>query len=158
MSDVKPTANPLFLRDVDLREAMELLYFGYRRFTGQADAVLQAHGYGRAHHRVLYFVGQRPGMTVGQLLELLQITKQSLARVLRALVDKGLIEQRQGDPDRRARHLYLSAAGQALEAEVANAQIRLLRQTFLAAGPEAVAGFRHVILGLVPPDQRPRFT
>ena len=131
--DVSPAANPLFLRDGDLRSAMELLYFAYRRFTGEADTLLKAHGYGRAHHRVLYFVGQSPGLTVGQLLDLLQITKQSLGRVLRVLVHAGLIEQRRGDHDGRERHLTLTPKGASLEAAVAQAQIQLLRDTFLAA-------------------------
>lgn len=158
MADIKRSANPLFLRDEDLRQAMELLYFGYRNFTSEADEMLTAHGYGRAHHRVLYFVGRQPGMTVKQLLALLQITKQSLARVLKTLIEDGAVEQRSGDQDRRERLLYLSTAGAALEAEVAQAQIRLLRETFLAAGPEAVEGFRSVITGLVPAEERHRFT
>ena len=94
MTDIKRSANPLFLRDEDLRQAMELLYFGYRNFTAEADEMLTAHGYGRAHHRVLYFVGRQPGMTVKQLLALLEITKQSLARVLKTLVEDGAVEQR----------------------------------------------------------------
>ena len=157
MVDIKRLANPLFLRDEDLRQTAELLYFGYRNFTVKADDILTVHGYGRAHHRVLYFVGRQPGMTVGQLLAILQITKQSLARVLKTLVDDGAVEQRSGDQDRRKRRLYLSAAGAALEAKVAQAQIRLLRETFLAAGPEAVEGFRAVITGLVPKEERHRF-
>ena len=157
MTDIKRFANPLFLRDEDLRQAMEMLYFSYRRFTGEADHVLAAHGFGRAHHRVLYFVGRQPGMTVKQLLTLLEITKQSLARVLKALLDKGLVEQRAGDQDRRERRLYLTATGHEIEGAAAQAQVRLLREAFMSVGPEAVEGFGQVLMGLIPPDHRHRF-
>lgn len=158
MADIKRPANPLFLRDEDLREAMELLYFSYREFTAEADGILASYGFGRAHHRALYFIGRQPGMTVKDLLALLAITKQSLARVLRHLVDEGVVEQHPGTEDRRQRCLYLTDKGRNLEAEVARVQIRLLRETFMAAGPEAVEGFRLVTTGLVGPEQRSRFS
>ena len=158
MADIKRPANPLFLRDEELRQVMELLYFAYRTFMGEADGLLNAQGYGRAHHRVLYFVGREPGMTVKQLLALLEISKQSLAPVLKALVSAGLVEQRPGDQDKRVRHLHLSPAGIALEQEVVQAQIRLLREKFLTAGPVAVDGFRSVLLGLVPVSHKKRFS
>ena len=157
MADIKRPANPLFLRDDDLRQAMELLYFAYRHFTEAADGRLAHKGLGRAHHRVLYFVGRHPDLTVGELLALLQITKQSLARVLRTLVSDGLIEQRAGVQDRRERRLALTPEGKQLEAEVAQVQIRLLRETFMDAGPEAVSGFREVMMGLCRPEDRQRF-
>ena len=158
MADIKRPANPLFLRDEDLRQAMELLYFSYRRFTGEADGILADHGYGRAHGRVIYFVGRQPGMTVKQLLALLEITKQSLARVLKNLLDDGIVEQRAGESDRRERRLHLTNTGLALENQVAQAQIKLLRDNFLGAGPEAVEGFRDVLMGLVPTAHKGRFS
>ena len=89
----RPRANPLFLRDEDLREAIELLFFAYRDFTGEADAILEKFGFGRAHHRVIYFVGANIGISVGELLSILKITKQSLSRVLSQLMDEGFIIQ-----------------------------------------------------------------
>ena len=86
-------------------EAMELLFFAYRDFVGDPDAILERQGFGRAHHRVLHFVGRNPGITVQNLLAILGITKQSLARVLRQLVEDGQVEQRTGAQDRRERHL-----------------------------------------------------
>ena len=88
MADITRGPNPLFLRDADLREGIEMLYFAYRDFTARPDAILAEHGLGRAHHRVIYFVGRHPGMTVKDLLAILKITKQSLARVLRKVVAK----------------------------------------------------------------------
>ncbi len=157
MPDIKHPANPLFLRDQDLRQAMELMYFAYRRFTEAADQILVDQALGRAHHRALYFIGRHPGMTVKDLLAVLQITKQSLARVLKTLIDTGLVESRMGQQDRRERRLSLSPAGKALETQVAQAQMRLLKETFLTAGPEAVAGFRTVMMGLVPREALERF-
>ena len=111
----RPRANPLFLRDEDLREAIELLFFAYRDFTGEADAVLEGYGFGRAHHRIIYFVGANPGITVGELLAILKITKQSLSRVLSQLVDEGFVNQETDPDDRRRRRLYLTDKGRALE-------------------------------------------
>src|SRR5215471_12168371 len=96
MADIKPQANPLFLREDELRQGIELLFYAYRDFTAEADAVLQAFGFGRAHHRVIYFVGRNPGMPVSALLDILKITKQSLSRVLGQLLRQGFVQQRPG--------------------------------------------------------------
>ena len=156
MADINASKEPKSGQQ-DLREAMELLYFAYRAFTGEGDQLLFTDGFGRAHHRVLYFVGRAPGMTVGTLLQTLQISKQALAPVLRQLIDKGLVQQRRGESDKRERCLSLSPQGQELEQAIAQRQMAYLQQSFAAAGPEAVAGFRKVILGLVEPEERVRF-
>ena len=101
----KQSADPLLQSDAGLRQAMELLFFAYRDFTGEADALLATFGFGRAHHRVIYFVGGHPGMTVSELLKILKITKQSLSRVLGQLIKDGLVHQRTDDTDRRRRRL-----------------------------------------------------
>jgi len=105
MADLKGGANPLFLREEELRQGMELLFFAYRDFTGEPDKILARHTFGRAHHRVIYFVGRHPSITVSELLAILQITKQSLSRVLGQLVREGFIVQRPGQRDRRRRML-----------------------------------------------------
>ncbi|MCW8836123.1 MAG: MarR family transcriptional regulator, partial [Rhodospirillales bacterium] len=92
--------------DEELRQAIELLFFAYRDFTGEPDEMLARYGFGRAHHRVIYFVGRHPGITVSDLLVILKITKQSLARVLRQLVKDGFIRQETGPRDRRQRLLH----------------------------------------------------
>src|ERR1043165_3575480 len=103
MSDVKSAANPLFLREEDLRQGIELLFYAYRDFTAEPDQILAKIGFGRAHHRVIYFVGRYPAITVGELLAILRITKQSLSRVLGQLVREGYIDHAQGPVDRRQR-------------------------------------------------------
>jgi DNA-binding MarR family transcriptional regulator len=122
----------------DLDEAsiglVEMLFFAYRDFTGEADAVLEAYGFGRAHHRVLHFVSRRPGLRVADLLEILRITKQSLARVLKQLVDRGFIEQAEGADDRRARHLFLTDQGKALASRLARLQIDQVGRALAASG------------------------
>src|ERR1043165_4773776 len=105
MADAKSQANPLFLREPDLRQGIELLFYAYRDFTAEADAILAEYGVGRAHHRVIYFVGRNPNMNVSELLDILKITKQSLSRVLSQLVTQGFIIQRPGSTDRRQRLL-----------------------------------------------------
>src|SRR5262249_60898347 len=114
MADTNPQANPLFLREDELRQGIELLFYAYRDFTAQADAVLEAYGFGRAHHRVIYFVGRNPGMPVSALLDILKITKQSLSRVLGQLLRQGFVQQRPG-PDRRQRLLDVTPQGAELE-------------------------------------------
>ena len=108
MADMKTGPNPLFLREEELRQAIELLYFAYRGFTAGPDRILADYGFGRAHHRVIYFVGRHPAITVKDLLAILGITKQSLSRVLGQLVRDGFITQRPGPRDRRQRLLELT--------------------------------------------------
>ncbi|MBT5432417.1 MAG: MarR family transcriptional regulator [Alphaproteobacteria bacterium] len=156
MADVNREPNPLFLRDEELREAIEMLFFAYRDFTARPDAILAQHGFGRAHHRVIYFVGRHPGITVKELLAILKITKQSLARVLRQLVTKGFVEQRQGVEDRRHRLLYLTELGADLETKLTADQRARIARAYREAGAEAVAGYRRVLTGMVDNEDRAR--
>ncbi len=157
MADGKTPANLLFLREEDLRQGIELLFYAYRDFTAEADAMLAALGFGRAHHRVIYFVGRKPGMTVSELLDILKITKQSLSRVLGQLVREGYIAQRPGTSDRRQRLLELAPKGAELERRLTEDQRALVARAYRAAGAEAVDGFRRVLLGLVNEADRGRF-
>ncbi len=154
MTDVKSGTNPLFLREEELRQGIELLFFAYRDFTADPDEILKKYKFGRAHHRVIHFVGRNPGMTVSELLGILSITKQSLNRVLSALVDRGFIEQRPGTKDRRQRLLTLTINGKKLEQEVSNVQQARVAKAFREAGAEAVAGYREVLTGLINSDER----
>jgi DNA-binding MarR family transcriptional regulator len=133
----------------DLRRAAELLFYAYRDFTAEPDRLLSQYGFGRAHHRVLHFVGRNPGITVAGLLGILRITKQSLSRVLRQLVDREFIERRRHDDDRRHRHLHLTAAGEGLETALSAPQQDRIAKAFAAAGDDAVTAYRSVLLGLV---------
>jgi len=126
-------------------EAMELLFFAYRDFVGDPDAILEGQSFGRAHHRVLHFVGRNPGITVQSLLAILQITKQSLARVLRQLVEDGQVEQRTGAQDRRERHLHLTSKGMDLWRQLQAPQRERLQRAFAAVGPEGEAAWRNVM-------------
>jgi DNA-binding MarR family transcriptional regulator len=157
MADIKSPVNPLFLREDDLRQGIELLFFAYRDFTAKADETLAQYGFGRAHHRVIYFVGRNPGMTVSDLLDILKITKQSLSRVLGQLVRQGFIVQRPGTVDRRQRLLSLTELGADLERKLTEEQRALIARTYKAAGAEAVDGFRKVMLGMINEADRPKF-
>ncbi len=110
--------------DEPMYELIELFFFAYRDFVGDADRLLEAYGFGRAHHRVLYFVSRRPGLTIAELLEILRITKQSLNRVLRELVDKNFVEIRAAALDRRRRQLYATTDGERLALRLAQVQTR----------------------------------
>ena len=118
--------------ELDFR-LIELFFFAYREFTADADSILERYGFGRAHHRILHFVNRDPGMTIADILELLQITKQSLSRVLRQLVDEGFVVQIQGTDDRRQRRLYPTHKGRTLTLELSRAQGRRIDAAFRAA-------------------------
>jgi DNA-binding MarR family transcriptional regulator len=140
--------------DDDLIELVELLFFAYRDFTGEADAVLDTFSFGRAHHRVLHFVNRRPGLRVADLLDILRITKQSLARVLKELVDRDFIVQAAGEKDRRERRLFLTAAGKALAVRLARLQIARIRQALDGAGVGSEAAVKSFLARMVEPGQR----
>ncbi len=163
MPERSPALNPaagrnlLFLREEELRLAQDLLYFGYRDFTAGPDRILEGRGMGRAHHRVLHFVGRAPGIRVGDLLAILGITKQSLGRVLQPMIEAGLIAQAPGRTDKRQRLLTLTAEGEALERQLFAAQREWVLRAYREAGPQAVEGFRQVMRGLMGPEARAQF-
>lgn len=144
--------NLLFLTDDQLRRGIEAMFFAYRAFTADPDLILAELDYGRAHHRAVHFIHREPGLTVTALLDVLGVTKQSLNRVLRTLIDDGLVESRVGRRDRRERQLYLTEAGSALERRLSEAQRARMRTAYRAAGPQAVAGFRQVLEAMMDRD------
>lgn len=135
------------LVDMDF-EIIELLFFAYRDFVSDPDAILAGKEFGRAHHRVVHFVSRNPGMTVADLLDTLKITKQSLARVLKQLVDSGYIRQVTGPEDRRQRRLYSTDRGRALVRELAEPQSRRIERAFEGAPPEARDHVRAFLKGM----------
>ncbi len=157
MADVKSGVNPLFLREEELRQGIELVYFAYRDFTAEPDEILAKFDFGRAHHRVIYFVGRNPGMTVSDLLDILRITKQSLSRVLGQLVREDFITQRAGTRDRRQRLLELTPKGVNLERQLTETQRARIAAAYRAAGAEAVEGYRKVLLGMINEVDRRKF-
>ncbi|WP_081987920.1 MarR family transcriptional regulator [Sphingomonas sp. 37zxx] len=155
-SDPMRTASPLFLREPEIRKGVELLYFGYSHLTRAIDEALAARGLGRAHHRALYFIARQPDLTVSELLALLAITKQSLGRVLNDLIERGLVEMRPGDRDRRQRLLRLTGEGTALETALFDQLRERLSAAYASAGQGAVGGFWAVLEGLIPETERAR--
>ncbi|NNK79321.1 MAG: MarR family transcriptional regulator [Litoreibacter sp.] len=147
----------LFLTDDQLRRGIEAMFFAYRGFTADPDRILAEYTYGRAHHRAIHFINRSPGTTVNNLLDILGVTKQSLNRVLRTLIQDGLVESRVGTRDRRERHLFLTEEGEALERQLSEAQRRRMRAAFREAGPEAVAGFRTVLEQMMDPEMRKHY-
>ncbi|HJN03918.1 MAG TPA: MarR family transcriptional regulator [Alphaproteobacteria bacterium] len=149
MVDVKSGINPLFLTDEELRQGIELLFYAYRDFTSDPDAILNEYSFGRAHHRAIHFIGRNPGISVAELLGILRITKQSLSRVLSQLIERDFVIQRQGTRDRRQRLLHLTPAGVELEKRVSEPQRARVARAYRDAGGAAVEGYRKVLLGLI---------
>jgi DNA-binding MarR family transcriptional regulator len=158
--------------EAELVAFVELLFFAYRGFTSDPDAVLQHYGFGRAHHRVLHFVNRQPGLRVADLLIILKITKQSLGPVLKQLVDRGFVMQTTGDADRRERHLHLTPAGRDLAGQLRALQTQRMAAALdhaqeltvpMAAGHAAVGGrtpapaevVRAFLLGMIAGQDRP---
>jgi DNA-binding MarR family transcriptional regulator len=139
-----------------LRQAIELLFYSYRDFTGEADETLATFGFGRAHHRVIYFVGRNHGITVNQLLAILKITKQSLSRVLGQLIDEGFVEQEIDENDRRRRMMCLTDKGVRLEAQLTEAQSRRISKAYADAGEDAINGFRNILRNIINEEDRER--
>ncbi len=147
----------LFLTDEQVRKGIEAMFFAYRGFTADPDRILDSLDFGRAHHRAIHFIHRSPGTTVSNLLSILGVTKQSLNRVLRSLIEEGLVEARVGHRDRRERHLHLTPKGQELERSLSDAQRARMRAAYRAAGPQAVAGFRQVLEAMMDPDLRKQY-
>lgn len=149
-SDVRVDTAP-----VDLVACVELFYFAYRDFTCDPDTILAHYGFGRAHHRVLHFVHRNPGLKVAELLEILKITKQALARVLKQLIDEGFIIQRAGDEDRRERRLYVSTKGGRLTDKLTEIQTKRVEAALAKAGPGAESLMRRFLFGMIAEKDRP---
>ncbi len=135
----------------DAYAAIEQLYFAYRAFTDRADNILAERGLGRVHHRILYFVGRKPGIAVNALLETLQVSKQALNGPLRQLVAEGLVEIAVGQHDRRVRELSLTAHGRALETILTSTQIAHVTAAFEAVGESDAAGWRRMMAAIASP-------
>ncbi len=154
MVDVKSSVSPLFLRDEELRQGIELLFYAYRDFTSDPDNILAEYGFGRAHHRVIHFVGRYPGISMAELLGILRITKQSLSRVLGQLLAREFIVRRKDGRDRRRRLLRLTEAGVELERRLSAPQRARVARAYREAGAGAVDAYRKVLLALLNEDDR----
>jgi DNA-binding MarR family transcriptional regulator len=133
-------------------DLIELLFFAYRDFVGDADQELEAFGFGRAHHRVMHFVTRYPGLKVADLLDVLRITKQSLGRVLKQLLDEGYIVQKTGNADRRQRLLFATAKGEALVGKLAGLQTRRIDRALAELGPAAAEPIRQFLRAMIDRD------
>jgi DNA-binding MarR family transcriptional regulator len=141
-------------RDAAAFDLIELLFFAYRDFVGDADEILARFGFGRAHHRVLHFVNRNPGMKVAELLDILKITKQSLGRVLKQLLDEGYVEQKEGAMDRRHRLLYVTAKGEVLALRLAALQTARIGNALAEIGVADRDTIRRFLIAMLNPDQR----
>ena len=154
INDGQPSAPPK--SDADLFRLVELLYFAYRDFISDPDEILSEYGFGRAHHRVLHFVNRNPGLRVADLLDILKITKQSLGRVLKQLVDEGFIVQREGPSDRRQRLLYATDRGSALALRLASPQFARFEAAIAETSEADAAAAQRFLMAMVNPRDRGR--
>lgn len=139
-----------------LVDLIELLFFAYRDFISDPDAILAKYGFGRAHHRVIHFVDRNPGLTVADLLDILKITKQSLGRVLKQLVDGGFIHQVTGPHDRRQRLLYATAEGRALAARLSEPQSRRIDAALAGLDPQTRRTVSRFLFAMIDPAEQPK--
>ncbi len=156
MADLNKLLNPLFLKEEDIRKIIELMFFSYRDFTSGPDKVLEKIKFGRAHHRVIYFVGKKDNLTIKELLSILQITKQSLSRVLSQLVDEKYIILSTGY-DKRTKKLSLSKKGTELEKKLSDIQIKKIYNVFRELSEFEINGFKKVLFAMIDEKNQKKF-
>ena len=156
MADLNKLLTPLFLNEKEIRKIIELMFFSYRDFTSGPDRVLEKIKFGRAHHRVIYFVGKKNGLTIKELLSILQITKQSLSRVLNQLVKEKFIILSTGE-DKRTKKLTLSKKGQELEIKLSNIQITNIYNVIKNFDEMDINGFKKVLFKMIDEKNQKKF-
>ena len=156
MTDLNKLLTPLFLNEREIRKIIELMFFSYRDFTSGPDKILEKIKFGRAHHRVIYFVGKHDNLTIKDLLSVLQITKQSLSRVLNQLVNERYVVLTIGE-DKRTKKLSLSKKGQQLEKELSEIQIKKIYNTMKRFKESEINGFKKVLYSMIESENQKKF-
>ena len=156
MADLNNLISPFFLNDKEIRKIIELIFFSYRDFTAGPDQVLEKLNFGRAHHRVIYFVGKKDKITIKELLGVLKITKQSLSRVLNQLVKEGFIVVSTG-LDKRTKNLSLTSSGLSLENELSTIQIQRIKKVINNFNQEDIDGFKKILYEMIEIDNKKTF-
>ena len=156
MADLNNLITPFFLNDKEIRKVIELLFFSYRDFTAGPDQILEKLHFGRAHHRVIYFVGKKDKITIKELLGVLKITKQSLSRVLNQLVKEGFIVVSTG-LDKRTKNLSLTSSGLTLENELSTIQIKKIKKIINNFNQKDIDGFKKILYEMIEIDNKKTF-
>jgi len=156
MADLNNLISPFFLNDKEIRKIIELVFFSYRDFTTGPDQILEKLNFGRAHHRVIYFVGKKDKITIKELLGVLKITKQSLSRVLNQLVNEGFIVVSTG-LDKRTKNLSLTSSGLSLENELSTIQIQKIKKVINNFNQEDIDGFKKILYEMIEIDNKKTF-
>ena len=156
MADLNNLISPFFLNNKEIRKIIELVFFSYRDFTAGPDQVLEKLSFGRAHHRVIYFVGKKDKITIKELLEVLKITKQSLSRVLNQLVKEGFIVVSTG-LDKRTKNLSLTSSGLSLENELSTIQIQKIKKVINNFNQKEIDGFKKILYEMIEIDNKKTF-
>ena len=153
MTDLNKLLSPIFLEEKEIRKLMELLFFSYRDFTAGPDEILEKIQFGRAHHRIIYFVGKHNEITIKELLKILKITKQSLSRVLNQLVKRKYINMTVGS-DKRTKNLILTQTGIELEKKLSNIQITKIRNILQNANENDINGFKKILFAMIDSEEK----
>jgi DNA-binding MarR family transcriptional regulator len=156
MADLNNLMSPFFLNEKEIRKIIELVFFSYRDFTAGPDQILEKLNFGRAHHRVIYFVGKKDKITIKELLVVLKITKQSLSRVLNQLVKEGFILVSTG-LDKRTKNLSLTTSGLSLENKLSNIQIKKIKKVINNFNKEDIDGFKKILYEMIEADNKTTF-
>ena len=156
MADLNKLLTPLFLNEPEIRKIIELMFFSYRDFTAGPDKILEKIKFGRAHHRVIYFVGKQKNLTIKELLAILQITKQSLSRVLNQLVEEKYILVSTGK-DKRTKNLKLTKKGEELEIKLTTIQIEKIKKVLSSYTEKDINGFKKVLFSMIEEKNKKKF-
>ena len=156
MADLNNFITPFFLNDKEIRKVIELIFFSYRDFTAGPDQILEKLSFGRAHHRVIYFVGKKDKITIKELLGVLKITKQSLSRVLNQLVKEGFIVVSTG-LDKRTKNLSLTSSGLSLENKLSTIQIQKIKRVINNFNQDDIDSFKKILYEMIELDNKKNF-
>jgi DNA-binding MarR family transcriptional regulator len=148
MTDLNKILTPLYLSNIEIKKIIELLFFSYREFTLGPDEILNKLSFGRAHHRIIYFVGKQKTITIKDLLTILKITKQSLSRVLNQLVKEKYIIVATGE-DKRTKNLSLTKLGIDLENQLSKIQTNNIKNIFRKFDESDINGFKKILYAMI---------
>ena len=156
MTDLNKLLTPLFLNENEIRKVIELMFFSYKDFTAGPDKILEGIKFGRAHHRVIYFIGKQKKLTIKELLLILQITKQSLSRVLNQLVSEKYVFVSTG-LDKRTKNLSLTKKGEDLEKKLSDIQIKKIKNVLIKFNEKDINGFKKILYSMVEEKNKKKF-
>ena len=139
----------LYLKDDQIKDFIEQIFYAYRETYADPKKILKKYSFGTAHHRAIHLIEKYEGLTVSDLLRKLKITKQSLNRVLKDLINNETIILKKGKIDSRQRKIFLNVKGKKLFEEIFLEQKKRIYNAFKNSDSDSVIKFKNVLKKIV---------